>query len=551
MTKNVLFYARYSTDRQNEVSLETQIELGKSFIEDKGWTLAATYSDAAVSGTRFTSRPGIQNLLRHVKRGGIDIVLCVTVDRLSRDVEHSSKILKEVNYHDATIWTVQAGQAVTNMELHLRSTLSHEMVEQIRYRTREGMKTAVRKGKASTCLAYGYMLSQQRDGNGDRIKGLREVDPVKAEIVGRIFKMYADGVSPNDIAEILNKEAVPGPRGKAWRDTAIRGHKSRGTGILNNESYVGRMVWNKRQYRKNPDTERRTARPNDASEWVSSEVPSMRMVTDALWARARERDAVIGDLYDNANSNRLTATRRPEYLLSRMLECAECGGPYAISGKERYSCTNRKKRLPIEELGGARCGNSKTITRHELEDRVLNCIPAAFYSLATFDRISEKMIAHEVSVLKRTPSRKASLEAELGSINTTQKSLMQQIQDRHAEGRPRLAILDDQLDELEATRGKLVLELAGMGAPAEDYQEKIAKLKQQFNPTNVEVAIRKLLFLARNNGNEEAKQHLMPIVRDLIQTVVIGKTPGHEPASLQVHGSIANIMASMEVLDLM
>lgn len=367
MTKNVLFYARYSTDRQNEVSLETQIELGKSFIEDKGWTLAATYSDAAVSGTRFTSRPGIQNLLRHVKRGGIDIVLCVTVDRLSRDVEHSSKILKEVNYHDATIWTVQAGQAVTNMELHLRSTLSHEMVEQIRYRTREGMKTAVRKGKASTCLAYGYMLSQQRDGNGDRIKGLREIDPVKAEVVERIFKMYAEGVSPNDIAEILNKEGVPGPRSKAWRDTAIRGHKSRGTGILNNESYVGRMVWNKRQYRKNPDTERRTARPNDASEWVSSEVPSMRMVTDALWARARERDAVIGDLYENATSNRLTATRRPEYLLSRMLECAECGGPYAISGKERYSCTNRKKRLPIDELGGACCGNSKGLRAMNLK----------------------------------------------------------------------------------------------------------------------------------------------------------------------------------------
>ena len=43
----------------------------------------------------------------------------------------------------------------------------------------------------------------------------------------------------------------------------------------------------------------------------------------------------------------------------------------------------------------------------------------------------------------------------------------------------------------------------------------------------------------------------MPIVRDLIQKVVIGKTPGHQPATLQVHGSIANIMASMEVLDLM
>ncbi len=43
----------------------------------------------------------------------------------------------------------------------------------------------------------------------------------------------------------------------------------------------------------------------------------------------------------------------------------------------------------------------------------------------------------------------------------------------------------------------------------------------------------------------------MPIVRDLIQTVVIGKTPGHQPASLQVHGDIATIMALMDVIDVM
>ncbi|WP_173509327.1 hypothetical protein [Sinorhizobium psoraleae] len=110
----------------------------------------------------------------------------------------------------------------------------------------------------------------------------------------------------------------------------------------------------------------------------------------------------------------------------------------------------------------------------------------------------------------------------------------------------RLAILDDQLDELEATREKLVLELANAEAPAEDFQVKIAKLKALFNPADIEISIRKLLFLARNHADEHAKQRLMPIVRDFIQTVVIGKTPGHQPASLQVHGSIANIMASME-----
>lgn len=124
------------------------------------------------------------------------MVLCVTVDRLSRDVEHSSKILKELNYHDTAIWTVQAGQPISHIELHMRSTLSHELVEQIRYRTREGMKTAARKGKAMTRLCYGYRLGQQRDANGDRIRGPREIEPAEAEIVRWIFEQYPDGVSP-------------------------------------------------------------------------------------------------------------------------------------------------------------------------------------------------------------------------------------------------------------------------------------------------------------------------------------------------------------------
>ncbi|MBY5436976.1 recombinase family protein [Rhizobium leguminosarum] len=478
-------------------------------------------------------------------------MLCVTVDRLSRDIEHSAKILKDLRYRDTDLWTVHAGAAVNDLEMALRSVLSHELVEQIRYRTREGMKMAVSKGRASTCLAYGYRLSQQRDASGDRIRGLRDVDPAKAEIVSRIFKMYADGISPRDIAHLLNKEGIIGPRGSAWRDTAIRGAKTVGTGILNNQSYIGRIVWNKREYRKNPDTERRTARMNDADQWVSKDVPTMRIVSDNLWARARARDAEIGELYQSAKTNRLNATQRPEYLLSRMLECAECGGPYAISGKDRYSCTNRKKRLPIEALDGACCSNSKTITRHELEERVLNCIPVAFYSMEIFDRISQRMITHEVNLLKQSPSQRDELTAALKATTQRQNSIIQQISDRAAEGRPRLAALDDQLDELEATREKLAAELNALAEPVEDFQEKVAKLKAQFNPANMEIIIRKLIFLARHNADEQAKQRLMPIVRDLIQTVVIGKTPGHQPASLQVHSSIANIMASMEAIDVL
>ncbi len=169
MSKRVLFYARYSTDRQTEVSIEIQVGLGRSFADQQGWTLVDVFHDAAVSGTSYQRRPGLQKLLTRAKQRDIDIVLCVTVDRLSRDVEHSSRILKNLRYHDIELWTVHAAQPVTDIEMALRAVLSHELVEQIRYRTREGMKTANRKGKATTCLAYGYRIKIEHDAAGNRI----------------------------------------------------------------------------------------------------------------------------------------------------------------------------------------------------------------------------------------------------------------------------------------------------------------------------------------------------------------------------------------------
>jgi site-specific DNA recombinase len=49
---------------------------------------------------------------------------------------------------------------------------------------------------------------------------------------------------------------VPGPFGNAWGDTTIRGHVSRGNGILNNELYVGRLVWNRQRFVKDPSEQR-------------------------------------------------------------------------------------------------------------------------------------------------------------------------------------------------------------------------------------------------------------------------------------------------------
>jgi site-specific DNA recombinase len=60
-----------------------------------------------------------------------------------------------------------------------------------------------------------------------------------------------------------NAEGLPGPFGQPWRDTTIRGHFTRGTAILNNEMYIGRLVWNRRRFMKDPGTGRHRSRRND------------------------------------------------------------------------------------------------------------------------------------------------------------------------------------------------------------------------------------------------------------------------------------------------
>ncbi|WP_155398690.1 MULTISPECIES: hypothetical protein [unclassified Rhizobium] len=85
--------------------------------------------------------------------------------------------------------------------------------------------------------------------------------------------------------------------------------------------------------------------------------------------------------------------------------------PMEIEGRYKLRLTQSIAEA-VKLLGSISCV-SKTITRQELEERVLNCLPVAFYSNDIFDRISQKMIAHEVTKLKSVPSRKDQIATEL------------------------------------------------------------------------------------------------------------------------------------------
>jgi hypothetical protein len=99
-------YVRCSKDQQNPTSIETQLDLRKEFILRQSRHLADTFVDAGVSGSSFETRPGLQAALAKSNGGAHAVFLHLTFDRLSRDLEHSARILKILQFHDFDLWTV-------------------------------------------------------------------------------------------------------------------------------------------------------------------------------------------------------------------------------------------------------------------------------------------------------------------------------------------------------------------------------------------------------------------------------------------------------------
>jgi len=73
--------------------------------------------------------------------------------------------------------------------------------------------------------------------------------------------------------------------------STINGNAARGTGILNNELHIGRLVWNRLKHMKNPETGRRQSRLNPCVSWVVTDVPELQIVPQDLWDRAKARQA--------------------------------------------------------------------------------------------------------------------------------------------------------------------------------------------------------------------------------------------------------------------
>ena len=75
--------------------------------------------------------------------------------------------------------------------------------------------------------------------------------------------------------------------------STIHGNLSPGTGILNNELYIGRLVWNRLRYIKDPEAGKRVSRLNPESEWIVQDAAALPTVDQALWDRIKSRQRVL------------------------------------------------------------------------------------------------------------------------------------------------------------------------------------------------------------------------------------------------------------------
>jgi site-specific DNA recombinase len=159
--------------------------------------------------------------------------------------------------------------------------------------------------------------------------------------VREIFTRYGASESCQRIAADLNARAVRGPRGGTWCVSALYGSPAKGAGVLNNELYVGRYVWNHSKWIKNPDTGKRERFIRPESERQSVARPELRILDEELWQAVRDRMA----------SPRRAGGRRgrggvPTTLLGGIMRCGYCGGSVVKISARRYGCAAHKDRGP-------------------------------------------------------------------------------------------------------------------------------------------------------------------------------------------------------------
>ena len=512
-------YTRYSSEAQSAASIEDQVRECRERIVREGWVEVEVYSDAAQSGAS-ARRPGYQALLTDARSGCFDVVVAESLDRLSRDQEDIAALLKRLRFHGIGLLTVSEGE-IGELHVGLKGTMNALFLRDLAEKTRRGLRGRVESGRSGGGRSYAYDLRREVDACGEPVRGGRVIVPGEADVVRRIFRAYAGGRSPKSIALELNRGGVPGPRGGAWSASTINGNRARGTGILNNELYAGRLVWNRLGYVKDPETGRRRSRPKSAAELIHADVPELRIVEEELWQAARDRQQALehGGTSEKARPGHAAfwSKQRPRYLFSGLMRCGVCGGGFSKISAAHFGCSGARNK------GETVCGNRLTIRRDRLERTVLDGLRVRLMDPTVYEVFAGAFVAE----WNRLAGSRAAVRTELQAERVRIDRQIGRLVDAIADGTPP-ALVRDRLIILEKRRCTLDADLA---EPIDDVPRLPPSL-----PTVYRAQVETLQDALDGDDGSNAREML----RNLIETVVLHPEPGG--LRVEVRGDLSAIL---------
>ena len=379
MIEKVGVYCRLSDEDRDKVnktddsnSIVNQRSMCLKYANQNGWDVVDIYSDDDFSGAG-TYRPDFERLMKDCESGKINLVLCKSQSRFSRDME----VIERYLHNKFVEWGVRFVSIVDNADTNVESNKKSRQInglinewylDDLSQNIRKSLKNKREDGLFMGSFAsYGYERSEE-----DYHKLV--VDPVAAEVVRKIFNMYADGYGYHRICEYLNNNNIP-PRSVYKRQKGskfvchscdydtVRWNPDTVAQILRNEVYIGNLVQGKTTYVSYKNHKEKAVPKKD---WCRVENTHEPIIDIETWNKVQ---SILGTHYKVTKSGQVNYFTRKVY-------CSCCGKAFMRNvyhvkgektGKRAYMQCKGNKKFHI-------CGNNKAIRMDKLEEILLKAI---------------------------------------------------------------------------------------------------------------------------------------------------------------------------------
>ncbi len=364
----VASYSRVSTDFEEQL---TSFHAQKSYYTDlimrtPEWTLAGTYADEGISGASAEKRPDFMRMIRHCKKGKIDLIITKSISRFARNTLDSIGYVRKLKamgvgvlFEKENINTLEENSEVV---LTILASLAQEELNSLSLNVKMGKRMAMQEGKVFFQYTKCYAYKKGADGQP-------EIIPEEAEVIRRIYTAYLAGKSVPAIARELAEDGVKShSKNGEWTYSTLQS-------ILTNERYCGDVLLQK-TYITDPIS-KKVKRNHGELPKVLIKNNHPAIVSRELYDRVQQERTRRGS---KRKVSKASVTEQSRYsslhALSEILICGECGSPYRRAVWTKRSGEKQAVWRCISRLdyGTKYCRDSVTLDEDSLHAAVMQAI---------------------------------------------------------------------------------------------------------------------------------------------------------------------------------